>query len=166
MSDTSIIIYGPKGPERHTRANARDLVYTGEYTWTPGLKLPPTAFAPYVTFDKKDGSISQEVLDKVAGEGAAKAAASGANIAAQQQAAEMQALFLAQQQAAAAAAVVAAPPVVVADFSAPPMVDTSDLDNDDEGDEGEGDEGAPEIVEAEEAATTPAPRRGRPRKTT
>lgn len=162
MSDTSIIVYGPNGPKRHTRANARDLVYTGEYSWTPGLKLPPTAFAPYVTFDKKEGSISQEVLDKVAGEGAAKAAASGANIAAQQQAAEMQALFLAQQQAAAAAVAAPAAPVVVPDFSAPPLVDTSDLE-DDEGDD-EVVEGEPEVVEPEEAATTPAPRRGRPRK--
>ena len=158
----SVIIYGPNGPERHSPANARDLVYTGKYSWAEWFKTTPTAIAPFARFDAPSGSLTQDVLDKaiVKEEGGASGAASSAAAAlaaqqAQMQAALMQQQALAQAAAQAAAAAPAVPAVEIPDFSAPVAVDASDLD--DEGDIDAGDT-------AEEPIATPTPRRGRPRK--
>ncbi|AXQ68629.1 hypothetical protein HOU00_gp090 [Caulobacter phage CcrPW] len=160
----SVIIYGPKGPERHTPANARDLVYTGLYSWAEFFKTTPTAIAPFARLDVPSGSLSQDVLDKaiVKEEGGASGAASSAAAALAAQQAQMQAALiqqqaLAQAAAQAQAAAAAAPAVEIPDFSQPVAVDASDLD-----DEGEAD--AEEVV-GDEPIATPTPRgRGRPRK--
>lgn len=162
MADNNIIIYSPTGEaEKHTRANARDIVNSGRgYTWARGVKTTPAGYAPFATLAPPEGPApSQKVLDSVGGSAsAALSAAAGAAVA---QAAEQQrmAIALAEQaaQAAAAAAVVDAPPVAVMDFTQV-AVDSSDLDADVDADAADAEDAA---AETEVSA---APRRGRPRK--
>lgn len=164
----SVIIYGPKGPERHSPANARDLVYTGLYSWAEHFKTTPTAIAPFARFDNPPGFLTQEVLDKAivkddsgAAGAASSAAAAQAAQAAQMQQALLQQQALAQAAAQAQAAAAAAPAVEIPDFSKPVEVDASDLDDDDAV---EAAIEADETVEDEPIATPAARGRGRPRK--
>jgi hypothetical protein len=178
MADNSVIVYSPAGePERHSRANARDLVQGAGYTWMRFMPASPAGYAPFAAVQVPKGSLSQEVLDKASGKetddgasGAASAAAQAmaqqqAQIAAalaQQQAAAAAAQAMAEQQAAAQAAAAqvaqaaaaaaalaaATPEPEVKDFSAP-EVDSSDLDAD------------PEEAAAEDAPAAPRKRGGR-----
>lgn len=130
MTDNTVIVYGPDGPEKHTRANARDLVNGRGYTWHPGVPTTPAGFAPFAAVKAPDGPVpSQKVLDSVgsSGSGASNAAAGAAQAAAAEQ--QRIAAALAEQQQQAAAAVAAAPQVEVKDFSTPPVDDASDLDD-------------------------------------
>lgn len=128
MSAT-IIVYGPNGAEKHTRANARDLVNGAGYSWQPNIKSNPAHVAPFAQFVAPAGPApSQKVLDSV-GSTSASGATGAAAAAAAAQAAQAQQFqeALAQQAAAAAATPV---PTEVVDFSKPPVVDASDLDDD------------------------------------
>lgn len=130
MADASVIVYPPNGgpPEKHTRANGRDLVNGSGYTWMPGVHTTPAAYAPFAALRAPEGpQPSQKVLDSVGSSGsAASTAAAGANAA--QAAIEQQ---IAQAQAQASAQAAAAPaPAVVQDFTAAPVIDASDLDDD------------------------------------
>lgn len=154
MSENKIIVYAPNGTaERHTRANARDLVNGAGYSWHPTIKTPPTSYAPFAGQKAPDGPPpSQRVLDSVGGSNAVNNAAKAG--AAQAQEEEMRRI---QESQAAMMAPAAAPaePVEVVDYSDAPAVDSSDLDDDDAAGDAEAD------ASAEEA---PKPRRGRPRK--
>ncbi len=144
MSAT-IIVYSPKGqPEKHTRANARDLVNGAGYSWHPHVPATPASYAPFAGAIPPEGPPpSQKVLDSVGG------SASGGNSAAQAAAAAQAEEQRRIQAALAAQASVAPPPAVeVVDYSAPQAVDVSDLDDDPE-DEADA---APEFVSEPEQA--------------
>jgi hypothetical protein len=99
MIQPTVIVYSPKGEaERHTRANARDLVNGAGYTWMPGVPTTPAAYAPFVATKSPEGpQPSQSVLDSVG-------SASGGASAAAKAAADAQAAELARIAAATAAA--------------------------------------------------------------
>lgn len=70
-----ITVYSPDGAEeQHTIPNARDLIYGAGYSWHKKKESSPHHPAPFAVpsstqFDK---SQTQEVLDKLRGEGAEK----------------------------------------------------------------------------------------------
>lgn len=161
MAET-ILVYPPNnGPaEKHTRANARDLVNGAGYSWQPGVATTPAGYAPFVTVKAPDSSIpSQTVLDSVgsSGNGGASAAATAAAVAQAAEAERIQAALAAQ----AAPAPVAAAPTEVVDFSKP-AVDSADLDEETDADaeaEAEAEASAGETTSNDEGAPR---RRGRP----
>jgi len=64
----TVTIYSPKGKaEVHTRANARDLINGGGYSWAKKQESNPAAHAPFAIPQntKFSKSKAQEVLDRV-----------------------------------------------------------------------------------------------------
>jgi len=153
-SPNTHIVYAPDGSaERHSRANARDLVNGAGYSWHPTIRTTPTAYAPFAGTPAPDGpSLSQKVLDSVGGS-AAKAAETAAKQAAAAQAEEQERIRAAMAAQFAAAAPAA--DVEVKDFTQAAAVDASDLDDPADADP-DAEAFAAIAVEAEEAPVAEA----------
>ena len=157
----SIIVYAPNGKgEKHTRANARDLVNGAGYSWHPNLKSTPASYAPFAAAVAPDGPPpSQRVLDSVGGQGgASKTAQAGANAAALEEQERIRAAL-----AADAAAAPPVEPVDVVDYTQTGAGETDgaddlDVDLDAEPDEAEAEADETVTEGAEDAAPV---RRGR-----
>lgn len=139
MSDT-VVIFNPQGaPEKHSRANARDLVQHCDYSWIANLKAKPNHPASFAGQPVKKSSISQEVLDRATGdadrETASKSAAErGIEQEAEEQRKQLAAMMAAAEQAGKSDA-------EVADYSMPaeeaadPEVEAAMADDGDESSE-------------------------------
>ncbi len=121
IAPATVVIYNPEGKqERHSRANARDLVQHCGYSWLANIKSLPNHPASYAGQKVPKGkTLPQEVLDRIGSDRDDEGAATSSAERGIEQEAEEQRQQLALMQAAADAAAKAPAEEEIADFSAP-----------------------------------------------
>lgn len=146
IAPATVVIYNKEGkPEKHSRANARDLVQHCGYSWLANIKSQPNHPASYAGQKVPKGkTLPQEILDRVGSDRDDDGASSSAAERAIEQEAEEQRQQLALMQAAAEAASKPESDEEIPDFSAP-VAEEADPETeaaleDDGDDEAEGDE--------------------------